>query len=155
MSHALKADVVSDNRVGGSSGHKPRAGNVFSSCYLWPSLKGKQMALLLELFRSCFKWANSNQTRYSILSQGSCCIVWAGLFLPMLSPSLPQQNGQRRPRRLDSCLSPLMRLSNPGRMGPHLQQPGLLLVTPLSLGCGCIVGSPDLHSFSYLILSKA
>lgn len=56
MSCAFTAKVVSDNIAEGSSGHKSRTGNIFSSCYLWPSLKGKQMVLLSGLFCSCFKW---------------------------------------------------------------------------------------------------
>ena len=56
MSCACIAKVVSDNAAEGSSGHKSRTGNIFSSCYLWPSLKGKQMVVLSELFCSCFKW---------------------------------------------------------------------------------------------------
>lgn len=163
MSRALKANVVSDNRVGGSSGHKSRAGNVFSSCYLWPSLKGKQMALLSELFCSCFKWLIQIKHGILFLVKAAAALSELGCFYQCSPPPTPQPNGQRRPRRphcrhcsgsaAQGELPPSVRLS----VCP--QQPGLLLAMPLSLGCDCVVGGPppppDFHSFTYLIPSKA
>lgn len=108
--------------------------------------------------RSCFALVSNGLIQ---IKPGILFLVKAAAALSELGcfyqccPLPPPTEWPEKTKAAWLMLSPLMRLSNPGRMGSHLQRPGLWLVTPLSLGCGCIVGSPDLHPFSYLLLSRA
>lgn len=155
MSRALKAAVVSDNRVGGSSGHKSRAGNVFSSRYLWPSLKGKQMALLLELFCSCFKWLI--QIKHGILflvkaaaalSELSCFYQHSSLPTPLPLP--PNRMAREDQGNFSFRLSPLLGSAALRELPLSTAARPVAAMSP-GLACGCTVGSPDSHYFTSCI----
>lgn len=134
MSHVFTAEVVSDNAVEGSSGHKSRAGNVFSSCYLWPSLKGKQMVLLSELFCSCFKWLIQIKHGILFLVKAAAALSELGCFYQL--HSLPWTEWLEK--------ITLMSLS-PSHKGPKrlvfvCRSPGLYCMLPLlRLYGGCIL----------------
>lgn len=107
------------------------------------------MALLSELFCSCFKWLIQIKHGILFLVKAAAALSELGCFYQCSPPPTPPTEWPEKTKA--TSLSPLLRFSSPGRAAPVCpQQPGLLLAMPLSLGCDCVVGVPPPFPLFYL-----
>ena len=112
------------------------------------------MAPLLKLFRSCFKWLIQIKPGILFLGKAAAALSELGCFYQCCPPPTPNRMAREDQGNFTHAV-PADQAQQPWENGIPSAAARPLLVTPLSLRCDYNVGSPDFHSVSYLILSKA